>query len=179
MVNMARLRYYAKHQWRVRFFCTPGSTIYELNRHWSIIFDAHEHFGASVDACLLFVRSNPIGKSKECSVFRSFHAQKPDTAFGLQDGRIVANVKLYQKWKMLAGINLNCWRLGIKHDCSKVFESRVEHRNLVNKECDTARMLAERQMVEYTAGLHQRLLFREETADYGSEPVRNIVSWKV
>lgn len=123
------------------------------------IFDAHEHFGASVDACLLFVRSNPIGKSKECSVFRSFHAQKPDTAFGLQD--------------------VNCWRLGIKHDCSKVFESRVEHRNLVNKECDTARMLAERQMVEYTAGLHQRLLFREETADYGSEPVRNIVSWKV
>lgn len=50
---------------------------------------------------------------------------------------------------------------------------------LMNKECDTARMLAERQMVEYTAGLHQRLLFREETADYGSEPVRDIVPWNV
>ncbi len=321
------------------------------------IFDAHEHFGASVDACLLFVRSNPTGKSKECSVFRSFHAQKPDTVFGLQDGRIVANVKLYQKWKMLAGITLKGWRSGIKHDCSKVFELHVEHGNLVNglrevvdiepdvlypllkssdlasrrnprlwmvvpqrtihdepyrlkmeaprawnylhehahllerrkssiyrkrppfsifgvgpysfapwkvaisglyrkmefvqvspfqgcpvvlddtcyffpchseeesrllyelvmseparefwsslifwdakrpitaqllnsldlmalarlmnKECDTARMLAERQMVEYTAGLHQRLLFREETADYESEPVRDRASWKV
>jgi hypothetical protein len=44
---------------------------------------------------------------------------------------------------------------------------------LLVKECDRARTLAERQIVEYTEGVFQRLLFREEAADYGSEPVSN------
>lgn len=96
------------------------------------IFDAHEYFGASVDACLLFVRGNPIGNSKECYVFRSLHEQKPDTVFGLQDGTLVAHVELYRKWKMLTGTGLRGWRSGIKHDCGRVFELRVEQGNLVN-----------------------------------------------
>ncbi|MDW8215102.1 MAG: SAM-dependent DNA methyltransferase [Roseiflexaceae bacterium] len=97
------------------------------------ILDAHEYFGASVDSCLLFVRSNLTGGgSKECSVFRSLHAQKPDTVFGLQDGMLVADVELYRKWKTLIGTGLRGWRSGIKHDCSKVFELRVKQGILVN-----------------------------------------------
>ncbi len=96
------------------------------------ILDAHTYFGASVDACLLFVRGSPTSGSKECSVFHSLHAQKPDTVFGLQDGILVANVELYRKWKMLTGTGLRGWRSGIKHDCSKVFELRMEQGNLVN-----------------------------------------------
>jgi hypothetical protein len=50
---------------------------------------------------------------------------------------------------------------------------------LLNKECDIAQNLAERQMVEYMEGSHQKLLFREESADYGSEPVSGAGSWEV
>ncbi len=96
------------------------------------ILDAHEYFGASVDACLLFVRGSPTGGSKECSVFHSLQAQQPDTVFGIQDGMLVANVELYRKWRMLTGTGLRGWRSGIKHDCSKVFELRMAEGNLVN-----------------------------------------------
>ncbi len=96
------------------------------------IFDAHEYFGASVDACLLLVPSNPAGNSKECRVFHSFHTQQPDSVFGLQDGRLVADVTLYEKWRDLTRNGFRGWRSGIKHDCSKVFELRVEQGNLVN-----------------------------------------------
>jgi hypothetical protein len=96
------------------------------------VLDTQEYFRASVDACLLLVRSNPIGNNKECQVFRSLHAQQPDSVFGLQDGMLVADVKSYLKWKDLTGTGLRGWRSGIKHDCSKVFELRVERGNLVN-----------------------------------------------
>ncbi|ACL24286.1 class I SAM-dependent methyltransferase [Chloroflexus aggregans] len=94
--------------------------------------DAQEYFRASVDACLLFIRSNPTGNSKECQVFRSLHAQQPDSSFGLQDGMLVADVKSYLKRKDLTGTGFRGWRSGIKHDCSKVFELRIERGNLVN-----------------------------------------------
>lgn len=94
--------------------------------------DAREYFGASVDACVLLVRTSPTGNSKECRVFRSLRAQQPDSTFGLQDGMLVADVTLYQKRKGLLGNGLRGWRSGIKHDCSKVFELRVEHGRLVN-----------------------------------------------
>lgn len=94
--------------------------------------DAQEYFGASVDACLLLVRCNPTGNSKECWVFHSLHAQQPDSIFGLQDGMLVADVKLYQKRRELTGNGFRGWRSGIKHDCSKVFELHVEHDRLVN-----------------------------------------------
>jgi len=94
--------------------------------------DAQAYFGASVDACLLLVRSESIGNGKECRVFRSIHAHHPDSTFGLLDGMLVADVKLYQKWKHLRGNGFRGWRSGIKHDCSKVFELNVESGKFVN-----------------------------------------------
>ncbi|RMD78950.1 MAG: SAM-dependent DNA methyltransferase, partial [Chloroflexi bacterium] len=96
------------------------------------MLDAREYFRASVDACLLVVRSNPTGNSQECQVFRSLHAQQPDSSFGLPDGMPVADVTSYLKWKDLTRTGLRGWRSGIKHDCSNVFELRIERGNLVN-----------------------------------------------
>ncbi|ABU57175.1 class I SAM-dependent methyltransferase [Roseiflexus castenholzii] len=96
------------------------------------ILDAREYFRASVDACLLVVRSNSTGNSKECQVFPSLHAQQPHSLFGLQDGMLVADVKSYLKRKDLTGTGFRGWRSGIKHDCSNVFELRIECGNLVN-----------------------------------------------
>lgn len=96
------------------------------------ILDAQKYFDAAVDACLLLVRSRSAGNSKECQVFRSLYAQQPDSVFGLQDGMLVADVKLYRKRQDLKGNGLIGWRSGIKHDCSQVFELRMENGRLVN-----------------------------------------------
>jgi len=37
-------------------------------------------------------------------------------------------------------------------------------------ESEIARILAERQLVRYTEGSHQQLLFREESEEYGVDP---------
>jgi len=84
--------------------------------------DARLHFGASVDACLLIVRFEPGAKSTECSDYGSLRAVNPDAVFGLRDGGLVANVRLYDRWRPLLGRGLSGWRSGIKHDCSDVFE---------------------------------------------------------
>ncbi len=96
------------------------------------LLDAQQYFGASVDACLLFLRSAPNGQSQECRVFHSLQAQCPESVFGLQDGMLVADVTAYRKWKALLGYGLRGWRSGIKHDCSKVFELRLESGRFVN-----------------------------------------------
>jgi len=96
------------------------------------LVDAQQYFGASVDACLLFLRSNPNGQSKECRVFHSLQAQRHDSVFGLQDGMLAADIAAYQKWNILLGHGLQGWRSGIKHDCSTVFELRVESGRFVN-----------------------------------------------
>ena len=84
--------------------------------------DAQLHFGASVDACLLIVRFQPGIKSTECSDYSSLQAANPDAVFGLRDGGLVADVRLYDRWHDLLGRGLSGWRSGIKHDCSDAFE---------------------------------------------------------
>jgi hypothetical protein len=94
--------------------------------------DAQLHFGASVDACLLVVRFRPGAHSGECSDYSSLSSEEPDAVFGLRDGRLVADVRLYERWHGLLGRGLSGWRSGIKHDCSRVFElvqKGVEYEN--------------------------------------------------
>lgn len=94
--------------------------------------DAQEYFGATVDACLLLVQTYPTGGSKECRVYDSLRSKQPGSVFGLRDGMLVADVKPYERRKDLAGTGLRGWRSGIKHDCSKVFELRLDNNKFVN-----------------------------------------------
>lgn len=84
--------------------------------------DTNAHFGASVDACLLVINCRSGGITKDCSDFPSLEAREPDSAFGVRDGVLVANVQQFERWHGLLGTGLSGWRSGIKHDCSKVFE---------------------------------------------------------
>ena len=86
--------------------------------------DAFKHFGASVDACLFMVAGSPRRREVECAVYDSLEAAAPSSRFGLRDGELVADLKLYEKWKHLAGPQRYRWRSGVKHDCSKVMELR-------------------------------------------------------
>lgn len=83
--------------------------------------DANRHFGASVDACLLVVQCRPGAAVEDCSDYRSLEATTPSAVFGLRDGRMVADVRHYERWRVLAGVRSG-WRSGIKHDCSSVLE---------------------------------------------------------
>ena len=94
--------------------------------------DAQKYFGAAVDACLLLIRTHPAGQSRECQVYPSLQAGHSIDGFGLRDGRLVADIHLYDKWKHLTGSGLKGWRSGIKHDASKVFELRLDDGNLIN-----------------------------------------------
>jgi hypothetical protein len=94
--------------------------------------DAQEYFGAAVDACLLLVQTNLTGGSKECRVYDSLDSEQPTGIFGLRNGMLVSDVRSYERWKDLVGTGLKGWRSGIKHDCSKVFELRLDRNRLVN-----------------------------------------------
>lgn len=95
-------------------------------------FDSRAHFGVAVDACLLLIHSHPAGNSQQCAVFSTLQAHYPASVFGWQDGVMVADLSLYQKWRSLFGTGLKGWRSGIKHDSSPLFELRIEHGKLIN-----------------------------------------------
>ncbi len=94
--------------------------------------DAQKHFGAAVEAGLLLVRTAPSSHSKDAMVYPSLHAKQATKMFGLRDGLLVAEIRLYEKWKHLMGNGLKGWRSGIKHDASKVFELRLINGKLIN-----------------------------------------------
>jgi hypothetical protein len=111
------------YAWRIASKVVSAS-VYKL--------DAGQHFGASVDACLLLVRTEPIGGVKEGWEYDTLHSVQPTRAFGLRDGMLVADIKAYENWRHLAGTGLSGWRSGIKHDCSKVFEIRRHNDKFIN-----------------------------------------------
>lgn len=84
--------------------------------------DSRLHFGASVDACLLILRFEPGAASADCGDYGSLRSEGADAVFGYRDGRLVADVRLHDRWRHLLGHGLSGWRSGIKHDCSDVFE---------------------------------------------------------
>jgi hypothetical protein len=90
--------------------------------------DAVEHFDASVDACLLVIRSQqPNGpRSTEASVFPSLSATNPEKQIGHRDGLLVADVSVFDQARKLLGRSQLSWRSGVKHDCSKVLELNRE-----------------------------------------------------
>lgn len=94
--------------------------------------DSRKYFDVAVDACALVIQFDPVAYSNECSQFESLEATSPERIFGLRDGRLVADVKAYDKWSHLATDGLSGWRSGIKHDCAKVFELTRQGNVFVN-----------------------------------------------
>lgn len=111
------------HAWRTR-----------LRIHAADMFtvDAAEHFGASVEACLLVCSTGKNQPTTECRAWSSLEATKPEHFIGFRDGQLIADVRLYNKWKHLQGESHCEWRSGVKHDCSGVMELRMSDVGLQN-----------------------------------------------
>ncbi len=94
-----------------------ASAMYSVN--------ALEHFGASVEACLLFCILEPGASSQECEVYRDLDESIPYSRFAFRNGRLVANLNAFERYGYLYGRSPLKWRSGIKHDCSRVMELHV------------------------------------------------------
>ena len=90
--------------------------------------DAAEHFGASVDACLLVCVLKPRAASQECAAYPALEASTRASTFALRDGRLVADLDAYRSYGHLAGVSPLKWRSGIKHDCAPIMELRPSER---------------------------------------------------
>ena len=91
------------------------SSIYSIN--------ARDHFGVSVDACLLVCNLDPRGNSKECTTYPDLDASLHNSTFALRDGRLVADLDATNTYSYLYGKESSLkWRSGIKHDCSRIME---------------------------------------------------------
>jgi len=88
--------------------------------------DAGEEFGASVDACFLVITTSPLGRTYECGDHASLQENTNSAVFGYRDGRLVADVEAYARWRHLEDQEVCQWRSGIKHDCARVCELRKE-----------------------------------------------------
>lgn len=88
--------------------------------------DSAEAFGASADACLLFLRTGQCKPESSCEVaeWGNWHGSRQ--AFGMRGDDLAADLGAYDRTAHLRapiprkqGLR---WRSGIKHDCSRVLE---------------------------------------------------------
>jgi hypothetical protein len=85
--------------------------------------DAKKHFGASVDACLLFATTGEAGPA-EAGVFDDLSSKRASTTIGLAGQDLVSDIHTYRRLKHLEGLCPYQWRSGVKHDCASVMEFR-------------------------------------------------------
>ncbi len=85
--------------------------------------EAATHFGAAVDACLLYLRIGSTGP-READVYPSLDALAPTLRIGLVGKEMVANLQAYRQLRHFEGLCPFQWRSGIKHDCAAIMELR-------------------------------------------------------
>jgi hypothetical protein len=96
------------------------------------LIDAQAHFGASVDACLLYCATGATSPRYDCDVFSGLNLSSRSSRIGYRDGALVSDLDTYDRLRDLRGESQKTWRSGIKHDCSKVMELRREDGVLLN-----------------------------------------------
>lgn len=115
------------HAWK-HAFSLDAAALYGI--------DAARHFGASVDACLLVCDFRPGRRSQHARVFAGFDAKQPASELGWRMERVVADVKMFDRWSHLAADGsdrTHVWRSGVKHDCASVMELRAAGGRWYNK----------------------------------------------
>ena len=101
------------HAW-TRILQIETSAIYSI--------DATEHFGVSVDACLLVCILKRDSTSRECTVYPYLEAPAPDSTIAIRGRRLVSDLHAFNVYGHLFGTSPLKWRSGVKHDCSMVIE---------------------------------------------------------
>ncbi len=102
--------------------------------------DAKKHFDVSVDACLFCAEGDLTSlKEQTCAIYDSLSGRHPIKIMGYANGKLFADIHTYDLLRDIDSKSEIPWRSGIKHDCSKVMEFRLEGDKLINgfqKEAD-------------------------------------------
>ena len=102
------------HAWKNNF---------RLSRAMIFNIDAAIHFGAAVNACLLIVVTEGDAHIQTCQIYTSLKDYQPQNTIGYRDGRLIADIQRYERWKHLQGHNAHYqWRSGVKHDAAQIME---------------------------------------------------------
>ncbi len=104
-----------------------------LQEAFLIKIDAKQHFGASVEACLLVMRitQNPQNTNYDYTIFENLectHGQR----VGHRQGLTVGNLSQFEEFGYLLGTSPQKWRSGIKHDAAAIMELTQTERGFEN-----------------------------------------------
>jgi len=116
LLKTAVARKVLRHAWKLNI-PVGEARIYGIN--------AAKNFDAAVEACLFVCRTNTPGEC-QCWEFDSLDSAQASSSFGFADGRVIADLGTYQRLHHLVSHRKQGWRSGIKHDCSKVMELRLD-----------------------------------------------------
>ena len=99
-------------------------------------FDSAKHFGVAVDACLFVCDLSPTPTPKICTIADLSSPNAATQMIGFHNQSLIADQTAFDE---LQHLQANAsepatyrWRSGIKHDCSKVMELRVQNGLLYN-----------------------------------------------
>lgn len=93
--------------------------------------DAKKHFGASVEACLLFCEFDGVSHNYDYVIYESLESANHQRV-GHRKGMTIRDLDTFDRHTNLFGTSGMKWRSGIKHDCSEVMELKKLDGVLVN-----------------------------------------------
>lgn len=123
LCKTATARKVLRHGWVNRF---------NIGRATIHLIDAAEHFGVSVNACLLIVHTGIPDLSSTAGVYSDLTFDNKVTTFGLIGRELVADVDEYNRLRDLDGLVYYTWRSGVKHDAASVMELKKEGTTFIN-----------------------------------------------
>ncbi len=88
----------------------------------AIHIDAAHHFGAAVEACLLYLRFGAKPSFPVANFLPDLTTSHAMVQWGMTDGIFLADTRSYEKWRDLWTGKSPIWRSGIKHDCAAIME---------------------------------------------------------
>ena len=94
--------------------------------------DAMQHFGASVDACLLILHTGLKKAETVASVYPGLSFKGKLSTLGLFGKDLVANVDEFLRLRDIDGLPYYTWRSGVKHDAARVMEFKHSGKHYVN-----------------------------------------------
>lgn len=94
-------------------------------------FDAKKIFNVSSSACLLLIKISPKHSTpRTCDVYRFSEPNKKLTSFGFHNNGLCND--LDNIGEDFSGESCFVWRQGVKHDCSKIMELKIDAGKYIN-----------------------------------------------
>jgi len=107
--------------------------------------DARQHFGANVDAGLLWIdRLSAAASPFQCEVFSDLQAEHPQNVLRFDGATLTRSLRNHKQAPSVDPESTLRWRSGIKHDCARIMELSLQDGILRNGEGTAVSLESER-----------------------------------